>query len=104
VINEYLDETFPEHPLLPKTPAQRALARIWISFADLRIYEPTHRLLLCSDPNVQAKIAEQLAGELCFLETQALAAHAGPYLLGDKFSLADVAFFPWFEQHAFSIM
>lgn len=100
VINEYLDESFPEYPLLPRAPAQRALARIWISFADLRLYEPTHRLLHCSDPNVQTKFAEQLAEELRFLETHALAAHAGPYWLGDAFSLADIAFFPWFEQLA----
>ncbi|WP_202365050.1 glutathione S-transferase family protein [Mesorhizobium sp. L-2-11] len=100
VINEYLDEAFPEHPLLPKTPAQRALARIWTSFADSRLYEPTHRLLLCSDPNIQARIAEQLGKEIRFLETHALAAHDGPYWLGDAFSLADIALFPWFEQVA----
>lgn len=100
VINEYLDETFPEHPLLPLAPAQRALARIWISFADIRVYEPTHRLLICADPNIQAEIAGQLAEELRFLERQAFAAHAGPYWLGDQFSLADIAFFPWFEQLA----
>jgi glutathione S-transferase len=58
VINEYLDETFPDPPLLPRTPAQRALARIWISFADWRIYEPTHRLLLCPDPVAQLNIAD----------------------------------------------
>jgi glutathione S-transferase len=35
-----------------------------------------------------------------FLERHALAIHGGPYWLGDEFSLADVAFFPWFEQLA----
>jgi glutathione S-transferase len=100
VINEYLDEAFPQRPLLPKTPAQRALARIWVSFADAKIYEPTHSLLLCFDPNLQARLAEQLANELRFLETHALAGHRGLYWLGDEFSLADIAFFPWFEQLA----
>ena len=28
IANEYLDETFPEPPLMPKTPALRAKARI----------------------------------------------------------------------------
>src|SRR5690606_38843883 len=59
VINEYLDETFPEHPLLPRDTARRALARIWTNFADIKIYEATHRLLLCSDPNVQTRLTEQ---------------------------------------------
>jgi len=98
VINEYLDDAFPEHPLLPRSAAQRARARIWIGFADTRIYEPTHRLLMCVDPILQADIAGQLANELRFLEAHALAVHDGPYWLGAEFSLADVAFFPWFEQ------
>lgn len=37
IINEYLDEIFPEPPLLPKEPIQRAHARIWINFADTRL-------------------------------------------------------------------
>jgi glutathione S-transferase len=100
VINEYLDEAFPERPLLPKASGQRALARIWTSFADTKIYEPTHRLLLCPDPGMQARMAGQLAEELRFLERHALATHGGLYWLGDEFSLADIAFFPWFEQVA----
>jgi glutathione S-transferase len=100
VINEYLDETFPERRLLPATAAQRALARIWISFADWRIYEPTHRLLLCQDPDTQAKITGQLADDLRFLESHTLATHDGPYWLGNEFSLVDIALFPWFEQLA----
>jgi glutathione S-transferase len=100
VINEYLEDRFPEHPLLPRAAAQRALARIWVNFADLRLYEPTHRLLLSADPDVQGAIANQLDDELRFLETRVLAAHAGPYWIGDEFGLADIAFFPWFEQLA----
>ncbi len=30
IINEYLDEVFPEPPLLPKDPGAKAIARIWI--------------------------------------------------------------------------
>jgi glutathione S-transferase len=100
VINEYLDECFPHHPLLPGTPELRAGARMWIGFADSRIYEPSHRLLLSVDPGVQARIAAQLADELRFIELHALSVHGGPYWLGGEFSLADVAFFPWFEQMA----
>ncbi|WP_158639044.1 glutathione S-transferase family protein [Elioraea rosea] len=100
VINEYVEEVFPEQPLLPKAPEQRALARVWISFADWRIYEPTHRLLLCRNPNEQDRLAKEIASALLFLEKHALAAHNGPYLLGDEFSLADISLFAWFEQVA----
>jgi glutathione S-transferase len=98
VISEYLDEIFPERPLLPDAPAERALARSWINFADVNIYEPSHRLLLCPDPGAQAKLAQQIADELRVFETHALAVNDGPYVLGAAFSLADIALFPWFEQ------
>lgn len=45
IINEYLDETFPECPLLPKSPIQRAQARVWINFADTRLFATTGKVL-----------------------------------------------------------
>ena len=36
IINEYLDEVFPEPPLLPSDPAAKAIARIWIDYANTR--------------------------------------------------------------------
>jgi glutathione S-transferase len=100
VISEYLEEIFPERPLFPDAAADRALARSWISFADMNIYEPSHHLLLCPDPDAQAKLGQQIADALRILETHTLAAHDGPYVLGATFSLADLALFAWFEQVA----
>ena len=36
VVNEYLDEVFPRPPLLPAQPGRRALARLWIDYANTR--------------------------------------------------------------------
>ena len=37
IINEYLEEKYPEVPLLPKDPMQRSRARIWIDYANTRL-------------------------------------------------------------------
>jgi len=51
---------------------------------------------------VQARAVAQLVDDLVFLEHNALAARQndGPYWLGSEISLADLAFYPWFEQLA----
>ena len=39
LICEYLDETFPDPPLSPKEPAQRARMRLWSKFVDEGLFE-----------------------------------------------------------------
>lgn len=34
LINEYLDEVFPETPLMPEDPVERARARFWVKYED----------------------------------------------------------------------
>lgn len=37
IINEYLDEVFPDPPLLPRDSATKAIARIWLDYANTRV-------------------------------------------------------------------
>ena len=37
VILEYIEEKWPEKPLLPKDPCQRALARFWMQFGTEKV-------------------------------------------------------------------
>lgn len=50
VINEYLEEVFPERPLLPKDPVERARVRILVRIEDGRMHEafraPTFNLMI----------------------------------------------------------
>lgn len=100
IINEYLDEAFPEQPLLPRAPAERAQARFWIDFANSRLYSVTASLLYGPHRRDPSPALEQIATALRFMESEALAKRRddGPYWLGSRFSLADVTFYPWFEQ------
>jgi glutathione S-transferase len=101
IVNEYLEETFPDPPLLPIEPMQRAQARIWINFADTRLFATTGKLLYGRDSRPTALLTE-LIEHLRFMEHEGLGqtSPSTPYWLGTELSLVDLTFYPWFEQLA----
>ena len=68
VIMEYLDDRYPEHPLLPADPASRALARKWVfRFDDL--LGDDYYAYRRGDENALADRLEQLpVGESLFVD------------------------------------
>jgi glutathione S-transferase len=85
VIMEYLEESYPQPPLLPREPAERALVRLWLErFDDLA--RPYYGVVF------DGETSEALEAELAKLDA-ALAAN--PYLVRSQFTLADVAYVPW---------
>ena len=46
IINEYIEEIFPQKPLLPQNPEDRAAARVWIDFANVRFAPQIYKILL----------------------------------------------------------
>jgi stringent starvation protein A len=87
VICEYLEERYPEPPLLPADPAERALARLAIFRFDDRLGDDYYALRRGQDG-----AAERLEERLADLDTEL---GARPFLTGREFGLADVAYLPW---------
>jgi glutathione S-transferase len=102
VIAEYLEESHPEPALLPRDAVQRARARIWIRFADNRLYANTSALLHARDSSTRAAAMTRIHDDLTFMEREcfARADYRRPYWLGAQFTLVDTTFYPWFEQCA----
>ncbi|AFY86393.1 Glutathione S-transferase domain protein [Chroococcidiopsis thermalis PCC 7203] len=100
IINEYLDEVFPEPSLLPKEPVNRAQARIWIDFANTRFIWAYSNLLRSPDPQQQKAAAQELYSQLEFIEKEGLEklSGEGSYWFGNSISLVDLTFYPWFER------
>ncbi len=99
VIDEYLEQVTPEPALLPANAFRRARARAWIRFADRRLYFNTKRLLVAADPDARGSAMAALREDLRFMGQHAFGpADAGPYWMGDRITLVDLTFIPWFEQ------
>jgi glutathione S-transferase len=86
VIDEYLEERFPEPPLLPADPGERAAARLLVfRFDDFsRPYYALRR--------GEHGAAEAFAASLGWLDRLL---EGMPFLTGRAFGLADVAYLPW---------
>ncbi|HSF94956.1 MAG TPA: glutathione S-transferase family protein [Thermohalobaculum sp.] len=100
IANEYLDEVFPDPPLMPTDPALRAKARIWGHFCDNYYVTDTSSLVRTRDPAERRRLVAQVQDRMRFMETEGLAKLSGdgPYWFGARVSLADIAFYPFFER------
>jgi glutathione S-transferase len=86
VINEYLEERYPDPALWPADPAERALGRLLVFRFD-ELSKPYYALRREEDG-----ARERLEAQLAKLNA---ALDARPYLSGREFGLADVAYVPW---------
>jgi len=86
VINEYLEERYPEPALWPADPAERAHGRLLVERFDSlsRPYYAVRR----GDEDARDRLDEQLASL-----DEVLAGRE--YLTGREFGLADIAYLPW---------
>lgn len=100
IINEYLDEVFPEPPLMPKDAGQRAIARIWIDFANNKFIPTFYKIMLNQELEKQQEFAQALQKYLLFMEKEGIGklSSKGSYWFGECLSLVDLAFYPWFER------
>jgi glutathione S-transferase len=86
VINEYLEERYPEPALWPAEPAERAEGRLLVERFD-SLSRPYYALRR-GEEDARARLDDQLA------ELDALLA-GRPFLTGRHFGLADAAYLPW---------
>ena len=99
IINEYLEEVFPDPALMPKDPATRAQLRIWIDYCDDHYLDDFYGALRNQDRELDDALKEKVLAHLHRIEAamQRLS-NEGPYWLGAQVSLLDCAYYPFFER------
>ncbi|HZF96258.1 MAG TPA: glutathione S-transferase family protein [Allosphingosinicella sp.] len=112
VICAYLDEAYPERPLLPEAPRDRARARWFEEYADTRLgdvfiwglfYQKIVHPLLWGTPGDQARIETSLAADIpreCDYLERELPEEG--YLFGGPIGLADISIATFFRNAAFA--
>ena len=99
IVNEYIDEVFPEPAMVPKEPGRRALARTWVDYSASRFVSAFGAVLRDADLSSRPEKVEKFKETLRYMEKEGLAKlGANPYWMGDSISIVDVAFWPWFER------
>jgi len=104
-ICEYLEEKHPDPPLIGKTAEQRAETRMWTRRVDLRICEPmangfrfAEGLQLFKDRILTAPEASPGLKAMARNGEEWLEANfRGPWLAGDRFTLADILLFAFID-------
>ena len=96
IINEYIEERFPQPQLMPLDPQTRARARQLLSTVEQELYSHVHALEknLKSADNARLHVRDRL------VELSGMFAKQ-KYMLGDAFSMVDVALAPllWRLDH-----
>ena len=87
VIMEYLEERYPDPPLLPADPGERALARLWLERFDA-LAHAYYDCLWSRRGGSPERVDEELARLDAVLD-------ARPYLAGSAYGLADIGYVPW---------
>jgi glutathione S-transferase len=96
VICEYLEDAFPQRPLYPRDPLERARVRELIAFLELHVELVARRLYgqvffgQPTDDAVKQAVAKDLAKGLRALRTRVKFA---PFIAGSELTLADCAAF-----------
>ncbi|MSP40256.1 MAG: glutathione S-transferase family protein [Deltaproteobacteria bacterium] len=91
VIDEYLEDKYPQIPLMPKAPYQRAQARIWIDYCNTRLQRAGGFI------SHEYKVEQSKAEVKEYLQTLDLQMANREYIAGD-YSLADITFIPFFTR------
>ncbi|MHB1084315.1 MAG: glutathione S-transferase family protein [Thiobacillus sp.] len=98
VINEFLEDAYPDRPLLPRDPVARAHARIWVEYCNNTFQPSFCGLVFELDDSKHDKIKDALRDSLIYLEAGLAETSPGPYWLGEECSLVDLTYYPFFEQ------
>ena len=98
VINEYLEEEFPERPLLPVDNYRRARARALIAYCDASFILPQYTLNLNQDRQADESLRERALETWRWLDRQLNRLNPDGVWALEEFGMADLSYAPLFAR------
>ena len=95
IINEYLDERYPDPPLMPDSPDLRAHARIWIDFANTRLMRAGGKLRFAKDEATRTQARDALAKHFALVAKEL---GDKTWFVNDVYSLVEVTYCTFFAR------
>jgi glutathione S-transferase len=91
IIDEYLEEKYPQVPLMPKDPLARARVRIWIDYCNTRVQRAAGYIAH------NYKVEESGTELRTYLENLNRQMQGREYI-ANEYSLADITYIPFFVR------
>ncbi|NQV83370.1 MAG: glutathione S-transferase family protein [Rhodospirillales bacterium] len=98
IINEFLEDAFPDIPLLPLNPVERSHARILIEYGNKKFQPCFCDLVFEPLESKHEAIRVKLHESFKYLDQELGKRPQGPYWLGENISLVDLTLYPFMEQ------
>lgn len=99
IINEYLEEVFPEPALMPRDPWRRALTRIAIDYCNQTFVPALYRLLMNQNPAKEGELTEKALASWRWLDEFLMKHNPDGTFLWESFGMADLSFAPFFQRY-----
>lgn len=98
VINEMLEDLFPERPMFPEGAVSRGQARAWVVYCNDVLMPAGAPFFFGRPPEQRAAARLLLADAFANVDRQLAQPAAGRFLFGDAFGLVDAVYAPFFNR------
>jgi len=99
VINEYLEDLFPEIPLFPKDLYSRALSRVWTTWASETFIPAMYTLLMNQDRDQDETLCKEALDSFAQLNRWLTEHNPNGTYAWDSFGMVDLNFAPFFQRY-----
>lgn len=99
VINEYIEDTFPERSAFPTNPYLKAQSRILIDFCNTQFTTNLYRVLMEQDPVKRSRVEASARKDWQWLESFLMRVTPGGDFAFAEFGMADLTYAPFFQRY-----